>query len=168
MRSVLKLHGSLHWARCSVCSEIVPCSWRDVEEGIRIGGRLAKQLHCGAPCQPDPVIVPPTSSKRQGHQQIQEVWRRAAAELADARNVFIIGYSLPPTDRFFRELFGLGTITARLRRLWIFDPDPDPVESRWREFLGPDASRYLRTFGVPFSKALGEMAAALKKDDSYG
>ena len=166
--SVLKLHGSLHWARCSNCGAIVPCRWGDIEEGMKISTKLAVQQHCGASCLPDPIIVPPTSSKKQGHQEVRDVWRRAAVELAEARNIFVIGYSLPHTDHFFREMFGLGTISARLRRLWIFDPVPGPVEGRWREFLGPDAVRYLKSFGLPFSKAIAQMRGALREDDSYG
>jgi hypothetical protein len=135
---------------------------------MNISQKLGEHQHCGASCLPDPVIVPPTSSKRQGHQELRRVWRGAAVELAEARNIFVIGYSLPPTDHFFRELFGLGTISARLRRLWIFDPVPVPVEARWRECLGPDAVRYLKSFELPFSKALSEIGAALRQDDSYG
>ena len=163
---MLKLHGSLHWARCSKCDAIVPCN------GVTRRGNEHFHEACRAPelpgasCLPDPIIVPPTSSKRQGHQEVRDVWRRAAVELAEARNVFVIGYSLPPTDHFFRELFGLGTISARLRRLWIFDPVPGPVEGRCREFLGPDAVRYLESFELPFSKAISEMKVALREDDS--
>jgi hypothetical protein len=36
------------------------------------------------------------------HTGLSSVWRAAATHLAEAENVFIIGYSLPDTDEFFR------------------------------------------------------------------
>jgi hypothetical protein len=38
------------------------------------------------------------------------VWRTAAQHLSEAEHIFIIGYSLPETDQFFRYLYGLGTV----------------------------------------------------------
>ena len=123
---------------------------------------------CGGACSTEPIIVPPTWAKLDAQQQIRDVWRRATKELRDVRNLFVIGYSLPPGDRFFRDLFGISTIGAPLRRIWIIDPSADEVARRWHEFLGPGAAPYLKFFQMKFSEAIGVMWRGLKDDDCYG
>ncbi len=67
-------------------------------------------------------------------------------ELADAENVFVIGYSLPPSDHFFPLLFGLGTVgAAPLRRFWVFDPDSN-LSKKFERLLGPGALQRFRSF----------------------
>jgi hypothetical protein len=164
---ILKLHGSLHWTRCAVCRELVKVPWSDVYGGLHILQRLGGHVHCDQPCEASPVIVPPTWSKHDFHMGLQGVWQQAGRELAEARNIFVIGYSLSPSDQFFRDLFGLGTIGARLRRVWIIDPDPHPVEARWRQLLGPDATRYLRSLQLTFAAAIPVLRTELRAEDQY-
>jgi hypothetical protein len=56
-----------------------------------------------------PVIVPPGIFKSEYQGSLGKVWQQAAKELAEAREIFVIGYSLPESDLFFRNLFALGT-----------------------------------------------------------
>jgi hypothetical protein len=62
-------------------------------------------------------------------------------ELSNAENIFVIGYSLPETDAFFRHLYALGSLGDRLiKRFWVFDLDRSgSVESRFRAVLGKAA-----------------------------
>ena len=86
------------------------------------------------------MIVPPTWSKGEYHSQLTKVWSRAAAELSDAENIFVSGYSLTETDSFFRYLFALGSVgSARIKRFWVFDTDQGggKVEQRFRTLRGP-------------------------------
>jgi hypothetical protein len=53
-----------------------------------------------------PFIVPPTWDKGSGNQAISEIWAAAHRELAQAHPWIIIGYSAPPSDRFFQYLLG--------------------------------------------------------------
>jgi hypothetical protein len=70
------------------------------------------------------MIVPPVWNKTHYHHSLAAVWRNAAQHLSEAQNIFVIGYSLPDSDQFFRYLYALGTVgSTRLRRFGVFDPD---------------------------------------------
>jgi len=156
---LLKLHGSLNWARCKECGDIQAI---DVDSGkveypsgeirhLRFGEKCKELVHCGLPRQI--AIVPPTWSKAQHHKQFADLWHTAAVKLAEADNIFIIGYSLPPTDQFFRYLFALGTMgKSRLQRVWIFNPD-EQCDKNFRDLLGPMAMERYEFKAITFDRA---------------
>jgi hypothetical protein len=165
---LLKLHGSLNWSTCRNCGVVAPWTLREffnvfdynpllLDAGsvrLDVGQKLTAFAHCGAlPHTAEPVIVPPTWSKTSHYEVLAPVWRRAAAHLAQARDIIIIGYSLPDTDEFFRYLYALGSAsTQRLKTFWVIDPDDTGrVRQRFESLLGPLArSRFMvhqRTFG---------------------
>jgi hypothetical protein len=87
----------------------------------------------------EPVLVPPTWNKADSHRALEKVWSLAAHELSGAENIFVIGYSMPETDSFFRHLYALGTVGGiMLRRFWVFNPNHS-VERRFHDLLGPGA-----------------------------
>jgi hypothetical protein len=144
---LLKLHGSLNWGRCSRCKTIVPLDIpRCVEEtpiqdpekvNIEVSQRLGLLQHCGFPLPLEPVIVPPTWNKGMYHAQLGHVWKKAAAHLSEAEYIFIIGYSYPSTDEFFRYLYALGSIgEGWVEKIIVFNPD-SAVGGRFRGLLGP-------------------------------
>lgn len=154
---LLKLHGSLNWSRCKKCLAVLSLSipdWLprikvgeffgyDVREnhnrvGLNVTGKLATLKHdeCGAKVEPEPFIVPPTWNKTEYRQRIAPVWQQAARELSEARNIFIIGYSLPETDQFFRHLLALSLSGGpAIRKLVFLSPD-NTAYSRLERFLG--------------------------------
>jgi hypothetical protein len=167
---VLKLHGSLNWAYCSKCEKVVPWGlrqyfdkykWEFLEPGrcatLRMGDHIKDFEHCSQKVEPEPVLVPPTWNKTEYHREISGVWARAARELSDAENIFVIGYSMPPTDEFFRHLYGLGTVGDKLlRRFWVFNPDSSGyVENRFRELLGFGAKARFKYYPKTFAEAIG-------------
>jgi NAD-dependent SIR2 family protein deacetylase len=152
---LMKLHGSVNWARCTSCQKTAPWSLNDFfmkhdwnrafwddktrEVEFNVGALLKQYEHCsGQACEPDPVIVPPTWNKSE-YPQVANVWKHAARHLADAENIIVIGYSLPDADQFFRYLFAVGTIgDARPQRFWVIDPDNSGrIETRFQNLLGP-------------------------------
>ena len=157
---LLKLHGSLNWANCPEKSQVVPYtienhfrkhSWvidhyksdsvpRSV--ALKFTPHLADFKWDGNAVIPEPVIVPPTWNKTGYQGNMRCVWRRAAKEMREAENIFVIGYSLPETDSFFRHLYALGSVgTVMLKRFCVFDPDPSGlVHKRFRNLLGPGAA----------------------------
>ena len=183
---LMKLHGSVNWTQCSKCRKeilYVPMDaavlaresqWR-LEGGrmtksaslaerlpttqFRCGADLADLVHCGGRnSNAEPFIVPPTDDKGGIRALLSPVWRRAAARLREADNIFVIGYSWPNSDEFFRSLYALGTVGNRiLRKFWVFNPDPS-VRARFeRDLLGPQAIERLgRTadFDVTFDRAI--------------
>ncbi|MFH0887969.1 MAG: hypothetical protein V1871_02025 [Planctomycetota bacterium] len=180
--TLLKLHGSINWAKCSNCDKIIPGNVGDFAGKIRIARtalditsqvyfNIGSELqglglkHCDTNVSPDPVIIPPTWNKQQYHNEISQVWARAAKELSDAENIFVIGYSLPPSDYFFHYLYALGSINnqVRIKRFWICDPDPNVAE-RFRKIIGPDVdnNKFTAPSRAIFSQIIYTIANELK------
>lgn len=157
---LLKLHGSLNWATETESRKIRPLhldryfqkySINGFQEHGEIRMPIGSQLveYFSRHAQPsvaveaEPVIVPPSWNKADYHQALSNVWAAAAKHLSEAEHIFVMGYSLPETDSFFRHLFALGSVgKTALRRLVVFNPDKE-VDARFRALLGPGAlARY--------------------------
>lgn len=107
-----------------------------------------------------PTIIPPTWSKSGYHGMITNVWQQAANELSDAINIYILGYSLPETDTFFRYLYSLGTLepTTNIRRFWVFNPeDSGETEDRYRELIGQGIEERFEYYPYEFGIATEEL-----------
>lgn len=165
---LLKLHGSLNWATCPTCRRIVAMPVSEIlqkyrfpsgtDVRLRASGLVRTYVHCagGEPLGPALAIVPPSWNKSDYHMAITSVWARAAQELSTAENIFVIGYSMPETDGFFRSLYALGSIgPAPLERFWVFNPDRSgQVEGRFRALLGPGAAQRFAYHPMTFTQAL--------------
>jgi NAD-dependent SIR2 family protein deacetylase len=121
---VLKLHGSLNWGKCANCGRVTAqhlsmenvlavAASSSVSSFTLPGATVIAQGKCGncsGNLSSEPVIVPPTWNKTEGHNELTAIWKQAAVELGQAENIVCIGYSLPESDLFFRYLFALGTV----------------------------------------------------------
>jgi hypothetical protein len=154
---LLKLHGSLNWGRCSNQSCRGICIWSladyfkqfkwnlyDVEDAsLEVAERLIGRTHCHPETlERDPVLIPPTWNKGGFHNELSSVWSKAAAHLAEAENIFVIGYSFPPSDQFFKYFFAVGSIGQEgwIEKIRVVDPDPSAeVENRFKQLFGPMA-----------------------------
>ena len=172
---LMKLHGSINWTRCSnsECGAIIPWHFREFfsmtnwntlgmspgdSAKLNLTEHIEKNLtHCSQPRSSDPVIVPPTWNKTQYHHEIASVWQNAARHLSEAENIFVIGYSLPDTDKSFRYLFALCTVGDTLvRRFWVFDPDEsNGIEQRYKELLSPMTVKKFQHVRTIFANAIG-------------
>ncbi len=148
---LLKIHGSIHWLRCPQCQAINVLTPEELYERALVElatgeprtaqvmpSRLSDRRcpECKAINKLRSVVVPPTWAKMAPDGPLQSVWRRAAAELSDANYLVFMGYSLPPTDLFFRYLFALGSAgESPVKRIWIANPDAR-VADRYRAILG--------------------------------
>jgi hypothetical protein len=164
---LLKLHGSLNWARHKESEAIIPWTIHEYLSSIQnqlqfeqyvvvpIGSQLNNSQHSSS-IIPEPEIVPPTWNKADYHRVLSRIWSQAAKELGEADNIFVIGYSLPKTDTFFKFLFALGSVSKiPLRRFWVFNPEPsDFVRKRFKNLLGPGARDRFRYFRETFDSAL--------------
>ncbi len=153
--NLLKLHGSLNWAVCTDSGAVHPLKlqeyflkYRHNYPGsdtctIPIGSQLQHYYSnfTTVKVNAEPVIVPPSWNKADNHQLLSKIWGTAARELENAEYIFIIGYSLPETDAFFRLLYGLGTVGDKpLKKVIIYNPDESGViENRFRNMMGPGA-----------------------------
>jgi hypothetical protein len=159
---LLKLHGSLNWATEKETPQIVPLHLSDylrryrinvfgsqsipVPIGTQLKEYFSKHHDAEIEVNDEPLLIPPSWNKGDYHRAISNVWSKAAQHLSEALNIFIIGYSLPETDSFFRHLYALGSVgNAPLRRIEVFNPDSTgEVDRRFRSLLGPGAeARYL-------------------------
>ena len=147
----LKLHGSLNWFPTVYApTKVKPWYFADFFRPVRSYQtipnpaqlRLCQHVAREQPfvseqVDPTPVIVPPTWNKTAYQAAIANVWSRAAAELSNAEQVFVSGYSLIATDTYFKYLFALGSVgPSRIRTFAVYDPDAQ-VEERFRTLLGP-------------------------------
>jgi NAD-dependent SIR2 family protein deacetylase len=178
---LLKLHGSLNWAFCAKCSSVVAwhldqyCGkypWSGfLPHGagpgkyvpLTIGSSLGSFEHCGQAVVPEPVLVPPTWNKTEHHEALSQVWRRAAKELEKAERIFIIGYSLPSTDTFFRLLYALGTVSEKtLKQIWVYNPAKEP-DVRFSSMLGPGAKARYQYHLLTFDDAIDHIGERFRK-----
>lgn len=170
----LKLHGSLNFGKCSnlSCRRIIPYRQFQYTESVAgrdyatipVLSRLKSQkcAECGDPLEGDPVIIPPTWNKTAYHEQIDEVWRRAAHEMEDAELIFVLGYSLPDTDWFFNYLYGLGVeMETPVEAFYVYNPDP-AVRARFGKLLGPGVIQRFHYSDVYFGHALGDVTKVLR------
>lgn len=159
---LLKLHGSLNWGVETESKQIKP--WfcrqfmRDPYANVKKDGLMTKvgrsiyefssYSNTRKQINELPFIVPPSWNKADSHHQIASVWGRAAQELSEADSIYIIGYSLPDTDSFFRQLYALGTVgDSLLKRFWVYNPDSSREEV-FRAMLGPGARERFKFFKI--------------------
>lgn len=168
----LKLHGSLNWGKCRECGKINP--YREFQltshkpgadySIIPVISALKKQKckYCGKPLEEDPFIVPPTWNKTAFHAEIDQVWKRAAHELKDAENIFVLGYSFPSTDMFFHYLFALGVdMRTILKGFYVYSiDDTGAVEERFQSLLGSGIMQRFHYYDVPFETAVSQVYAS--------
>jgi hypothetical protein len=179
--NLLKLHGSLNWAVKTEDGSVQPLTLQEYfskysyqgfgEETstchIPIGSQLQEYYskHTLVTVNPEPVIVPPTWNKADYHHLLSTIWGVAARELEDAEYIFIIGYSLPETDAFFRLLYGLGTVgNTPLKKVAVFNPDTSgEVESRFRNMLGPGALARFEFRPLAFNDSVNNIRSMFPK-----
>ena len=165
---LLKLHGSLNWTKTVGSDTIVPYGvlpylsgrlnniWPETQSVTIPMSSSLHELDLGQQkVTGEPLIVPPTWNKGDSHKSLTQIWARAAQALSKAENIFVIGYSLPPSDAFFRYLYALGTASdVLLKRFWVFDPAVEGVEQRFRALLGSGARERFKYFPMTFSQAI--------------
>jgi len=164
---LLKLHGSINWGVADD-GEIVPKyvseARFDLYPGLdhvfyNLGSTLHLKEHKGSKLNGPPVIVPPTWNKNSYHGQLSNVWAVAAEELSEAENIFIIGYSLPETDSFFRYLYALGSESKkRLRNFVVINPDDSGVtKERFLQMVGRGVEGRFTYIPKTFNNALADI-----------
>ncbi len=171
---LLKLHGSLNWASVIGSREIITVN---IEEYLRImepdftndqknyklliGSHLRKYLLRlkDVSAEYEPVIIPPSWNMFDRHKALSNVWSNAARHLSEAEYIFIIGYSLPETDAFFRLLYALGTVGKNaLTRIIVYNPDTTgQVDKRFQQMLGPCAKDSYQYKPLKFSEAIPDI-----------
>jgi hypothetical protein len=124
--SLLKLHGSLNFPKDSKATDEL-----DLESAAD-----------------DPQILPPLFNKDTAALG-SSMWAQALRELQEAKNVVVVGYSLPQTDiymqYFLRASLGpnvnLNKITVYDPSLFVDGPAGQQLKSRYQECFSPQLQR---------------------------
>lgn len=97
---ILKLHGSLNFPRTNMKEPI----------------SLVQPVDT-------PFILPPIINKMSSAKSITKMWATALQRLRTAKNVIIVGYSLPRTDIYMQYFLKTALGPNRdLNRIYVFDP----------------------------------------------
>ena len=181
---LLKLHGSLNWAERTEDGSVQPLTLQEYFSKYRyqgfgdgkgschipIGSQLQEYYskHTVVKVNPEPVIVPPTWNKADYHHLLSTIWGQAAIELEAAEYIFIIGYSLPETDAFFRLLYGLGSVgDTPLKKVAVYNPDTSgAIEQRFRDMLGPGALARFEFRNLYFDKCVNDIQSMFSKREN--
>lgn len=125
--SLLKLHGSINWLYSADQSfSGQPIYWVFKAEEIKEHDDL------------NPVIIPPVMDKSKFylHSGLKRQWRLAKEALANAQEIYFIGYSLPETDLSVRFFLGeaLKNSSAKLYII-ILEGDSQKAEFMKKRYL---------------------------------
>jgi hypothetical protein len=168
-----KLHGSLNWTTPKAggggidVSSLAPPQLHQLAVMSRhnrcclpVAAHLRRTAH-EKNSEPVPFLVPPTDSKLEYRRQIAPVWREAAARLASSSTIMVIGFSLPPTDVFFRNFFAVGSISKTfIERFVVVDPS-EAASTRIRDLLSRDVERRFHWEPTGFVQATGFIDSVL-------
>ncbi len=100
---LLKMHGSANWFHCEKCCVLWAFTPEKAKQSELPGQLCPSCRQLGLKC----IIVPPTWNKGIEANFILPVWKQVLQELTSAGRIFIIGYSFPESDQFFKYLLGL-------------------------------------------------------------
>ena len=185
---LLKLHGSLNWAYSPEKSYVVPYDVANLLNNFQPPEPKTNPNYNGIVLHPNypafvslplistlsewarsenlpeyPLLVPPSWNKENYYRKLSNVWRAAAQELQDAENIFVIGYSMPPSDSFFRYLYALGTVGGHpIRKFLVFNPDDSELmQSRFSNLLGLATRNRFEYHGMTFQEAIQHLRGML-------
>jgi NAD-dependent SIR2 family protein deacetylase len=164
-----KLHGSLNWLYCPICTDLVITYGASIVERLLDHPARARCTRCDA--MREPVIVPPTYYKDLTNVYLAVVWNRASREMRDCVNLVFCGYSLPDADMHIKYLIKAAQLNREpgSERLRITLVNQHPGKSA--ETTRLELERYSRLFGsssvleanVTFEQFTADPAAILRK-----
>lgn len=167
-----KLHGSLHWALERESKKIVGSNLdfssmfnnhSDMLETKYVCMRVEKNQWNKDIVSDSyfPFIVPPTGNKPYLHSLLKPVWTQAAMALKNAEIIFVIGYSFPQTDQFFRNFFALGTIgPTDLERIILIDPG-EYAHKELCNMVSPDLHSNIEYLKKTFEESIDDISLVL-------
>jgi len=153
---LLKLHGSINWkTEGGNIKEISPHDMRVRSGGYQfaqlLGGKHRLKLETYLELR-ESLIIPPSFSKYGVEGPLRSVWSNAYRALRNARDIFIIGYSMPETDLMVRYLLSLAfRDVERIRTCWIINPDENCIK-RFNDLFGEYMITTVRPIGLKFEQ----------------
>lgn len=130
---MIKLHGSLNWARCIICGSNLLIHHQKVGSWNSFTSRFkCPKCHGGGDTSSQMIrlLVPPLLTKSYDDRDINYLWFEAARLLKNVDEIVVIGYSLPKADAASKTLLLTSRRNMDKIPLTIVDPNPD-VKSRF-------------------------------------
>ena len=134
---LFKLHGSLNWGYCPSCLMTVFTPERRIQASLRCA-------YCGSLFSA--LIIPPSPLKVPPSPFLSALWKKAEWELAQAREIVFIGYSLSDADANIRYLLFRGFFDYVPRVTVVLDKEAPAVMDRYRRLFPGGTSFYLGGF----------------------
>jgi len=177
---LLKLHGSLNWARCQNqhCEAVTPFilkrktySYGPSKSANHVLIPFASELEsgrcrsCGAALTNIPFLVPPVHEKSQFFPMIQVVHDTAGEMLKRARMIFAVGYSLPVSDGYLGGFIAEHAQDEGGYQLLVCNPNPRVLD-RFREMF--NRRRVSHVADHFDDAAISEMKRAIWRSGVFG
>ncbi|WP_319579495.1 hypothetical protein [uncultured Methanospirillum sp.] len=163
---VFWLHGSINWGRCTNCGELFVTyltPWIGVQKYIEyiksLPPKEQERYFCCEKFDPKSLIVPPFGKKVERSPYLIEISNAAIEKIAEADELYFLGYSLAPSDTKIRDIIH----EAKIHR----------HGKRWNKVVVvhtriPDVTKnYEEVFGdfIPFNGKVAEYLDSIPDSD---
>jgi len=163
-----KIHGSLNWLHCLVCSDLVITYGDDIITRLERDPDTVRCQRCDG--MREPIIVPPTYYKDLSNVYLSVVWNRAARALRDCVHLVVCGYSLPDADMHIKYLIKTAQMNRpatneRLRITLVNAYDgrsPEQAEAELQRYRRNFGQEVVRDSGMTFAKFAEDPGTVLK------
>lgn len=124
-----KLHGSSNWYYSGEENYAGETLYQSGVRGWTFNER-SEQRDYGYLGDKKPLIVAPMTDKSRlfQHETIRQTWKDAHTSMILAKRIFVLGYSLPQTDRTFQQLLhsaSAASLTESPKLIYVVNSDPD-------------------------------------------
>lgn len=122
--NILKLHGSINWL------------WAGINPTDQIYYRVGLEdidYHRDL----IPYIIPPVLDKNSFYNNniLKGIWQQAYEKIAEADEIFIIGFSFPPTDLSLRYLFNSSLANNQKVNIYVINYDSNITKSTYKKIF---------------------------------
>ena len=125
---VLKLHGSVGWYKDEKIMKIF-LDWGKHPEYFVTEDPYSVELHYTPDPSESPVVIEPSFIKPIEQKELLDIWDVARSSLEKAKEVFIVGYSMPQADAAAQNLI-VHSLRANHNhpKVTVVDPDPNTLD----------------------------------------
>jgi len=144
--TLLKLHGSLNWTRCTNCDSNLMMRYEKMDHWETSIPKTCPK--CGEDgIYLERLLVPPLLTKDYSDHAINYLWREASRRLhRNIHEIVAIGYSLPATDFASETLLRTGLQFNRQKEISLTLVNPDKeVLDRFSKIFAPSKITWIKS-----------------------